>query len=343
MKSERAPRWLADFQARFGATLRTPLDRSTGTLRATPTRYDDRLCATVLAGPSLPARERIAVYNRQYWFRLFGVLQDEFPLTARLLGYWSFNEYACRFLLARPPRHRDIAKVADGFVEFLATTLQHPITGRGVPRVLPPTEALLQAAHIDAAWREVFWAPDEKAWVPEPEDAARLEHARLVPRRSWVLVTESWRLTELRMRVNNVRGEKPIPLPPRLRAPRTWLILRTLHGQGQVPLAPHHASLLMLLRERPLSDSLARLERDSSAADRATLPGAVRGWLAQSMELGLWTGLLPGAAARNEKKKRVSTRPAPSELGQIHGTIHGTVLSVNAPQSERRGAGGRRP
>ena len=37
-----APAWLADFQARFGDVVRTPLDRATGTLTATPERYDPR-------------------------------------------------------------------------------------------------------------------------------------------------------------------------------------------------------------------------------------------------------------------------------------------------------------
>ena len=38
-----APTWLADFQRRFGDAIRTPLDRSSGTLAAEPAAYDDAL------------------------------------------------------------------------------------------------------------------------------------------------------------------------------------------------------------------------------------------------------------------------------------------------------------
>jgi hypothetical protein len=97
VSAHEVPPWLADFQARFGDTLRTPLDRTSGTLTATPATYDAALVAEV-------GSERLAVYNRQYWLRLFGVLHDAFPLTARLVGYWAFNEHAGAYLAAQPPR-----------------------------------------------------------------------------------------------------------------------------------------------------------------------------------------------------------------------------------------------
>ena len=69
-----APPWLEDFQARFGDVLRTPLARETGTLSATPDRYDSETVAETLEGAGMTSAERLAVYNRQYWFRLLGVL-----------------------------------------------------------------------------------------------------------------------------------------------------------------------------------------------------------------------------------------------------------------------------
>ena len=48
MSSKPAPAWLAELQAHFGAALRTPLDRSTGTLRATPERYDAEVLAEIV-------------------------------------------------------------------------------------------------------------------------------------------------------------------------------------------------------------------------------------------------------------------------------------------------------
>ena len=40
-----SPAWLLELQARFGAMLRTPLDRSSGELRAETAAYDAALTA----------------------------------------------------------------------------------------------------------------------------------------------------------------------------------------------------------------------------------------------------------------------------------------------------------
>jgi hypothetical protein len=57
---------LLDLQARFGAMLRTPLDRSSGELRAETSAYDAALTEAVLPTETLSAAERLAVYHRQY-------------------------------------------------------------------------------------------------------------------------------------------------------------------------------------------------------------------------------------------------------------------------------------
>ena len=56
--------------------LRTPLSRSTGTLRAETSAYPEALLAQAKPGRQLSQAERLAVYNRQYWFRLFTLLQS---------------------------------------------------------------------------------------------------------------------------------------------------------------------------------------------------------------------------------------------------------------------------
>ena len=99
-----APPWLEDFQSRFGTVVRAPLDRATGTLVARVETYDPTMVEASIDGPTTTRAERLAVYNRQYWFRLFGVLHSAFPLVCRLLGHWTFNGYAGRYLEAHPPR-----------------------------------------------------------------------------------------------------------------------------------------------------------------------------------------------------------------------------------------------
>jgi len=188
------PGWLAEFQAHFGDVVRTPLDRSSGTLRATPDRYDAVMTRDARDGPRAPGAARLAVYNRQYWFRLFEVLQAAFPLTARLLGYWTFNGHAGRFLLQVPPRGWDIEAAGLGFVPFLEEELR--------PEDESTRVALLEAARIDAAWRDVSRAPLRPRYRPSDADATHLLESRLIPSEDLQLVEEHSALLELRRTLN---------------------------------------------------------------------------------------------------------------------------------------------
>jgi hypothetical protein len=276
-----APAWLAELQRSFGAVLRTPLDRSTGTLRATPSLYDRGALDEALDGPRAPAAERLAVYNRQYWFRLFGVMQTAYPLTSRLLGHWRFNEHSAAFLLAHPPRHWDIDRAPDGLDDFLAATL--PDDER--------RDALVEAARIDAAWRALFRAPALPPFAPSAADAARLLDARLLPSPAVALVSERWPLIELKRALASDRGESAVPLPPPLPAARWWALVRESAGIRHVALEAREGELLALLRERPVREALAALEARCGDDERAALPADARRWLARGVERGQWSGL----------------------------------------------------
>jgi hypothetical protein len=288
-QSESVPAWLSDLQVRFGAVLRTPLDRSSGTLRPVPAHYDGKLMEDVSGGPSLSAGEQLGVYNRQYWCRLFGVLQTEYRLTARLLGFWRFNDYAARFLLEHPPRGYDIHRVADGFDEFLGIALPkhlHRGGGSALPR-----GALLEAATVDLAFRRLLYAPDEPVYRPTGEDVARLGAGRLLPSSRWMVLEEHWPLVELQRQLVDDSGEDAVLLPPKLPAPRSWLLYNTMEGATMVSIVPARAAkLFRLLARHSVGEALARLEATCPFKARAELPEKVQRWLAQSVELGFWIG-----------------------------------------------------
>ncbi|HVW24657.1 MAG TPA: DNA-binding domain-containing protein [Polyangiaceae bacterium] len=289
--SKDAPDWLEPFQARFGAMLRTPLARGSGTLRASKEKYGAAVKSEALPGPRTPADERLAVYNRQYWFRLFGVLQGAFPLTARLLGYWFFNEHAARYLLANPPRCWNIDRVPDAFDGFLSEQLgNQPIRIPGSARRVAPA-ALREAARIDAAWRRVFFAPSVIPYRPSAEDAARLLGSRLVPSPAVAIFEEHWPLLELRRRVVAESGEAAIPLPAKLPRSQWWALVRKPGGIGQLPLEPREAELFGLLRSHSIEDALARLESTCASMEVSELPAKAQAWLARSVELDFWIGL----------------------------------------------------
>jgi len=286
-----APKWLGDFQSAFGAALRTPLGSASGTFRASPSSYPEALRRAALAAGPVSADERLAVYNRQYWFRLFGVLQSAFPLTARLVGHFRFNELASGFLARHPPRTWNIDDVPDGFDAFLEGTV--PDNGVALPRSTDTVEreAFLEAARIDAAWRRVFSAPPVDPFRPTAEDAARLVDSYLVRSEAVALFSEHRPLVELRRKLGDFPGEKPIPLPPRLPVPAWWVLVRKPAGIGQLPLHPQEARLFELLAAETVGRALSLLEAECPESERAALPARAQAWLARSVELGFWTGL----------------------------------------------------
>lgn len=280
MSTAGAPEWLEAFQARFSAMLRTPLDRSTGTLRDQASRYPAELCDEALAARALGAAERLAVYNRQYWFRLFSVMQSEYRLTARLLGAWSFNELAASFLEANPPRERDLGCAGDGFVAFLDSAV--PLEG---------SRAVRQAARIDDAFRSVFRAPFQPAFAPTAADVARLSSARLQWSDAVRLVEEDWPLLQLREQPDP--GERAVALPEPHATTRHWAICRTNEGQRRAPLEPLQAKLMRLLYDHPLDVALAQLEREQPNDQAGRLAAQTQRWFAQGVRLGFWTGIAP--------------------------------------------------
>lgn len=273
-----SPEWLLELQARFGAMLRTPLDRSSGELRAETTAYDAALTDAVLPTETLSAAERLAVYHRQYWFRLFTVLQGLYPLTARLVGFWRFNELAARHLVEKPLSGFDIDSIGEGFDARLA-------------RDLRDDDATVEAAHIDAAFHRVTRAPQSEPFRPSAQDAARLGSSRLRLADNVALLDEHWSLAQLRLSLAEQPGDKPLELGPTLPSARHWLLKRHQSQLGLVALDAPEAELLRLVQRYPLQQALGMLEAAAPDGERATLPARAQGWLARSVQLGVWAGL----------------------------------------------------
>ena len=291
-----SPAWLLELEAAFGQMLRTPLARGTGTLRAETSAYPPALLAQARPGAGLSPAERLSVYNRQYWFRLFTLLQRSFPLTAQLVGFWRFNELASDFLGQRPPRSWDIARIGEGFVDFLSEALPLADLELPPPRRDLPRAALLEAARIDEAYRDVFSAPASAPYQPLLDDAALLLHGRLQLSRAVALLSESWPLCELRRGTLGAEPLGALVLGAPLAAPRSWLLARDGLRLNLIALEPREAQLLGLLTQYPVANALAHLEAECFEVERQQLPERVQAWLARSMRLGIWSGISAAGA-----------------------------------------------
>lgn len=154
-QKQKPPVGLKDFQRWMGRACARPL------LPGNATR------ATGVDGPSLRAEanarlrmkngmdgfERLAVYNRQYWFRLITIFQDEYPCCLHVIGLDAFNAWVIRYLEAHPPTSPYLAEMDAGFPEFLRRRYRSPRGG-------PEREAVLEAAAYDRAFSNAFDAPE---------------------------------------------------------------------------------------------------------------------------------------------------------------------------------------
>lgn len=287
-----SPEWLLDLQARFSGLLRTPLDRSTGSMHADTALYDAVLVDAAQPSPTLSSAERLAIYHRQYWFRLFTALQGLYPLTARLLGFWRLNGFAAHHLLERPPRGFDIDVIGDDFALSLAEQLPEDgsiVTDSGL-RV--EAAAVLDAARVDEAFHRVTRAPRGEPLRPGPADAPRFGDSCLRLSPGVALVQERWPLAELRMSFVERQADEQIQLPGRWPTPRHWLLARHASKLGLLALDPREAELLGLLQLVPLEQALGQLEAAASPAERASLPERAQAWLSRSVRLGIWAGFV---------------------------------------------------
>lgn len=279
------PPWLAPIQALIGEVVRTPLDRSSGTFRPETNRYGCKLVEMVSDTPFHSAREALGIYNRQYWMRLFSLSQEQYPLTARIVGLFELNKVTLRYFERFPPRglgsrSGDLGAAMDGFLAFLSSS----VTVEEVPHV--PREALLQAAQIDEAWRSLGAGRDHNAWRPDAHLAARLASAHLVRSDGVRWIQQNWPLLALRRRLSGIVGESPFALPPRGDTVEAFALVRTGGAIVELPLTRIECRLLQLLESRTLGHALAVLEAEEGASDQ--LAATIRQWLGRTVQLGFW-------------------------------------------------------
>jgi hypothetical protein len=64
--------------------------------------------------------ERIEVYNQQYWWRLFNILQAQFPMLLRIFNYHDFNiSIATPYLQAFPPNHYSLKPLGNNLYKWM--------------------------------------------------------------------------------------------------------------------------------------------------------------------------------------------------------------------------------
>ncbi|WP_437671903.1 HvfC/BufC N-terminal domain-containing protein [Sorangium sp. So ce131] len=302
------PGWLRELQRDFSAVLRAPLDSGSGTFRERQERYPERLVAQLKSGPgSLAPAERLALYHRQYWMRLFTALQTGFPRASRAVGYWHFNHLAALHLAARPPQHVDIDEATRGFAARLGGALQRldeAERGRGskppahedewcrrIELSRAPRAMVRQALRMDEAERHAYESPFEGLWRPTPAELGKLAEGRLRFAVSCTLTHEDWDLARFSRLTGVDRDEGAPGAVRRHLSRRCWVFARSATGTATTCVDPLFARLLRRCRELPFGQALAAVEHGCTAAEAARLRAKLQGWILLALASGWWTGL----------------------------------------------------
>jgi hypothetical protein len=237
------PEALRALQEGFGGCAREPLDFATGRMRCRSERFDAATVEGILPRGGQPPSERLAIYNEQYWYRLLTVLQENYPLVARLLGYWEFNRIATDYLHLHPSRAPYLEGLPWGFPAFLKSRYGQAECGIGAADA-----RLIRSAEIDLAAFRAFHAPGLEPLDPRrlsPEAVECLGTRPLILQPWLTLVEEEEGLVECRRLV--LEGHSG--LPDIEIGKNHWAALRRDGAVAWTSLSPTRFRLLSLLSQ----------------------------------------------------------------------------------------------
>ncbi len=113
---QHVPKSLKEMQEWFSSVITRRIDGENHINPVSPSGISIELEATKYMSPSptLLPHQRIELYNQQYWWRLLDVLQNNFPIATRVLGYDSFNEkIGYPYLEKHKPHHWSLNHLGD--------------------------------------------------------------------------------------------------------------------------------------------------------------------------------------------------------------------------------------
>lgn len=231
---------------------------------------DPALLAAVAPSPTLDSDGRLGVYADAYFWRLHGVLRDDYPKVAAVLGPDALETLARDYLAAHPSDNPS----ARHFGRHLAAFLD----GRADVAPFLPDLARLEWARVDA-----FDAPDARALTladlrtTAPEDWPGL---RFVAQPSLIVLRSAWPIHAV------WASPEGTPFTPAETVVRVWRApdWRVLHGPMD---AAEERALGALTAGEPfavLCETFAYLEPEAAARETAAL-------LARWVEDGLLAGV----------------------------------------------------
>ncbi len=277
------PESLKKLQEQFGNIVSTPfefLDQD-GNYRMQLEQYSEQVVSLMAPLENLSGAQRIATYNQQYWFRLFTVMQEEFPLLRHLLGILEFNKMVSHYLHEFPSTSPTLRNLSNNIEQFLKQ--QHRWN----------TQLNRQAASLDRIYIESFDAKQMPILQASQMDTNQLQKLLTTPlnfQLHWRLFKENWNLVELRLLAADDPDDK-IELQPSEHL-HYWAIFRNSCKIEIEQLGEIQYNLLMLLsRGLSLEQACNEMIENTDEEDIPFLIENIQYWFTRWSSLGWFSSL----------------------------------------------------
>lgn len=174
------PTQLREIQQRMAACIMQPITRDERMRRRRTNGPSSQQEADAIIRPNdrLTSFERLEIYNRQYWFRLYTSFQEDFPGLQAVVGARRFERIMRDYLTDCPSTSFTLRNLGSRLTAWLVSHPQH---------TAPYSELALEMAQLEWAHIESFdnparppLTPDQMAAVGEDTVLHLQPHLRLV-------------------------------------------------------------------------------------------------------------------------------------------------------------------
>jgi len=241
-----------------------------------------KLAALIQSDETLDAMARLEIYANAYFYRLLGVLSEDYEALRNLLGEDLFHDLVTSYLLVEPSRHPSLRYAGARLPEFLASHA----AAEGIRQRASWAADL---ARLEWTRVDVFDIEDGRVLVRDalaalaPEEFGSLKLA-LAP---WAVVRSFDHPVDGLWKIGMRNEESAIPQASP--EPVSLLIWRRDERVRHRRLEPLESSALCLLEQQ--TSFAALCEWAAAQVDENDAPALAAGWLERWIADGLLTGL----------------------------------------------------
>ena len=118
---------LLEIQRRLAAAIMHPLTKKETMPRRRRDGVSNLMEAAAFIKPNdrLSSFERLEIYNRQYWFRLYSSFEEDFPGLKAILGTANFDRLTRDYLTERPSQSFSLRNLGSRLESWLATRREY--------------------------------------------------------------------------------------------------------------------------------------------------------------------------------------------------------------------------